>query len=130
MSSVIDNRLHLQFRALPFGISSAPWLFTKVFKQLAIILRKTCIAIHQYLDHWLNKSVVQGEVLSLCLLDRDSTLLCQQAGCLINLNKSELNLTQRFEFVGVHFDLQQGLVCPATEKMDRLMSKVSQFLNN
>ena len=44
-----------QFKAFPFGISSAPWLFTKIFKQLAVIFRRKYIAIHQYLDDWLNK---------------------------------------------------------------------------
>ena len=28
------------FKALPFGISSAPWLFTMIFTQLAVILRR------------------------------------------------------------------------------------------
>ena len=51
-------------------------------------------------------------------------------GCLIKWDKSELTLTQHLDFVGVHFNLQQGLVCPATDKVDKLMSKVALFLNN
>ena len=51
-------------------------------------------------------------------------------GCLINLDKSELTPTQQFDFVGVHFGFQRGLLSPATEKMNRLMSKVSPFLSN
>ena len=95
-----------QFKTLPFGISSALWLFTKIFKQLAIILRRY-IAIHQHLDHWLNKQWPRENSIQ----DRQKTLLlCQQMGCLINWDKSELNPTQQLDFVGVHFDLLDSTV--------------------
>ena len=70
--------------------------------------------------------VVQGEVHP----GQKTLLLCQQMGCVINWNKSELNPTQQLDFVGVHFDLLEGTVQPATEKMDRLMTKVSPSLRN
>ena len=120
------NRV-FQFKALPFRISSAPWLFIKIFQQLAMILGKKYIAIHQYLDNWLNKQWSREKSLQ----DRQKTLLlCQQMGCLINWDKSELDPTQQLDFVGVHFNLLEGTVQPATEKMDRLLTKVFPFLHN
>ena len=51
-------------------------------------------------------------------------------GCLINWDKLELTPTQQLNFVGIHFDLLEDTVQPATEKMYRLLTKVSPFLHN
>ena len=40
-----------QFKALPFGLSSAPWVFTKVTKPISSILRKLGIWLILYLEH-------------------------------------------------------------------------------
>ena len=120
----LDQEVY-QFRALPFGISSAPWLFTKIFKQIAVILRERNISTHQYLDDWLNKQWSYQE----SLRDRHTTLqICEQTGCIVNWDKSELEPTQKFVFVGVQFDLQEDQVKPAEEKWSRLQAKAEQFL--
>jgi len=46
-----------QFRALPFGIKTAPWLFTKVFLQVRAIALTRDIPIHLYIDDWLGKAL-------------------------------------------------------------------------
>ena len=116
-----------QFKALPFGISSAPWLFTKIFKQIAVILRSRNVYIHQYLDDWLNKQWSKEQ----SLLDRQRTLeLCLQAGCIINWDKSDLEPTQHFDFVGVHFDLEEDLVRPSQDKLHRVQEKAKSFIHN
>ena len=100
-------------RALPFGIFSAHGSSPRCSNSWQLSSEKKNIAIHQYLDDWLNKQWSREK----SLLNRERTLhLCQQAAYFINWNKSELTPTQQFDFEWVHFDLQQGLVCPATEK--------------
>ena len=42
-----------QFRVLPFGLSLAPWVFTRVTRELAIALRSKGIRIRMYLDDWM-----------------------------------------------------------------------------
>jgi hypothetical protein len=42
------------FRCLPFGLSTAPRVFTRVVKALGAFLRRNGIHIFQYLDDWLN----------------------------------------------------------------------------
>lgn len=42
-----------QFRALPFGLSLAPWLFTRVVRELLLHLRSKGMRIRAYLDVWL-----------------------------------------------------------------------------
>ena len=41
------------FRALPFGLSSAPWLFTQVMGEIKIIAHLRGIQLYLYLDDWL-----------------------------------------------------------------------------
>ena len=127
VSKNLPGSRRVQFKALPFGISSVPWLFTKIFKQIAVILRNRNISIHQYLDDWLNKQWSLQE----SLRDRESTLqICQQRGCIINFDKSDLEPTQKFVFVGIQFDLKEDLVRPAEEKWSHLECKVMVFLQN
>jgi ribonuclease HI len=114
-----------QFRALPFGLATAPWLFTKVFRQVAIMLRKKSVMLHQYLDDWLGKSM-DTQVL---IQNREVSLeLIQRLGCVINWEKSELRPTQNFEFVGIHYDLAEAVVSPALEKLERIRLLSTVFL--
>ena len=51
-------RLHVggrsfQFRALPFGIATAPLEFTRIAREVKLMLQNRGIRIHQYLDDWL-----------------------------------------------------------------------------
>ena len=42
-----------QFWALPFGIAMAPHEFTRVVKEVKLMLQNRGIRVHQYLDDWL-----------------------------------------------------------------------------
>ena len=42
-----------QFRCLPFGLSIAPWAFTKIMAAVGSMLRLKGVQIHMYLDDWL-----------------------------------------------------------------------------
>jgi hypothetical protein len=42
-----------QFKALPFGLSLSPWVFTAVVKELVSTARRQGIRIPAYLDDWL-----------------------------------------------------------------------------
>ena len=47
-----------QFRALPFGIATAPLEFTRVVKEVKSIALSQGVRIHQYLDDWLVRAKV------------------------------------------------------------------------
>ena len=98
-----------QFRALPFGLSTAPMEFTCVVKEVKLIAQSRGIRIHQYLDNWLIRAPTKES----CHRGTQSLLaLCQELGWIVNLQKSELEPKQIFEFVGYKYDLSQGLVLP------------------
>ena len=42
-----------QFRALPFGIATAPLKFIGIAREVKLMLQNKGIQIHQYLDDWL-----------------------------------------------------------------------------
>ena len=102
-------RFHLhgqtfQFRALPFGLATAPLEFTKVVKKVKLMAQSRGIRIHQYLDDWLLRAPCRET----CVNQTQTLMaLCQQLGWLVNLQKSELVPQQEFNFVGYHFDLSR-----------------------
>ena len=46
-----------QFRALPFDLSLAPWVFTKVMVEIQVLVHGMGINLCQYLDGWLIYSI-------------------------------------------------------------------------
>ena len=76
-----------QFKALPFGLSTAPMEFTVLAKEVKLMAIHKGIRIHQYLDDWL----VRARSHQVCLQHtQDLVKMCQQLGWLVNLEKSEL----------------------------------------
>ena len=94
-------RFHFQnqtfpFRALPFGLSTAPMEFTLVVKEVKLLAQSRGIRIHQYLDYW----VIRAPTRESCHQGTQSLLaLCQELGWVVNLQKLELEPKQVFEFV-------------------------------
>ena len=96
-----------QFKALPFGLSTAPLEFTVVAKEVKYMALQKGIRIHQYLDNWL----VWVRFHQICLQHTQTLVaLCQDLGWLLNLEKAELDPKQVFDFVGYQFDLKEGKV--------------------
>ena len=42
-----------QFKALPFGLSTSPFVYTRLMTVIATFLRRRAITLHPYLDDWL-----------------------------------------------------------------------------
>ena len=95
-----------QFKALPFGLSTAPMEFTVVAKEVKLMALQKGIRIHQYLDDWLVRATSQT-----CLQHTQTLVaLCRELGWLVNEEKSELDPKQVFNFVGYQFNLKEGKV--------------------
>ena len=71
------------------------------------------IRIHQYLDDWL----VRARSHQVCLQHTQELVkMCQDLGWLVNVEKSELEPKQVFDFVGYQFDLRSGRVRPTPDR--------------
>ena len=76
-----------QFKALPFGLSTAPLEFTVIAKEVKLMASHRGIRIHQYLDDWL----VRATSHQACFQHTQSLVkICQKLGWLVNFDKSEL----------------------------------------
>ena len=125
-------RFHLQgrsyqFKALPFGLSTAPMVFTVVAKEVKLMALQKGIRIHQYLDDWLVRASTHHTG-----LQHTQTLvtLCQELGWLVNKEKSELVPKQVFNFVGYQFDLKEGKVRPTEEHWQALTDKIRSMMSD
>ena len=96
-----------QFKALPFSLSMAPLEFTVIAKEVKLMAIHKGIRIYQYLDDWF----VRARSHQACLQHTQILVeICQDLGWLVNLDKSELDPKQTFDFVGCQFDLKAGRV--------------------
>ena len=121
-----QNQLY-QFRALPFGLSTAPMEFTGVVKEVKLMAQSQGIRIHQYLDDWL----IQAPTKESCHQGTQSLLaLCQELGWMVNMQKSELEPQQVFDFVGYQYDLLNGVVRPTQNRWETLQQKITVLLQN
>ena len=96
--------VNYSFNAMPFGLSTAPYLFTKFISPILEHLRaKHNIIIFAYLDDFLLLGNSQTD-LSIAL---DTTIqLFESLGFLINREKSTLVPVQFIQFLGIEFDLK------------------------
>ena len=90
-----------QFQCLPFGLSSAPWVFTKTTKPVVTILRSLGMRVIIYIDDILilapdKQTAVEHTA---CLI-----FLFENLGFTINREKSQTDPTQEIEFLGLIAD--------------------------
>ena len=106
-----------QFTSLPFGLATAPRVFTMIVKEVTLMALSRGIRLHQYLDDWLIRVQSQEEV----KVNTQTVVdLTQSLGWKINQEKSELNPTQVFGFVGYEYHLDSALVKPTQERWLKL----------
>ena len=115
-----------QFKALPFGLSTAPMEFTVIAKEVKLMATQKGIRLHQYLDDWLVRATSHRA----CLQHTQVLVqLCRQLGWLVNIEKSELDPKQVFNFVGYQFDLQSGRVRPTPDRCQSLQEKILELIS-
>lgn len=114
-----------EFVCLPFGLSSAPWLFTKVLLPVLAFLRRQGIMVFAYLDDLLVLAA-SPEELATALEQVKATL--ESLGFLINIKKSEFTPTQRLVYVGGEFDTSEGLVRLPPRRCLALSTALQSFL--
>ena len=89
-----------QFTSLPFRLATAPLIFTSIVKEVKLIAVQSGIRLHQYLDHWLIRAPSEQQ----CMVQTQKLLkLVKDLGFILNLKKSELRPSQKFDFLGYHF---------------------------
>ena len=96
----VQNRLY-QFTCLPFGLSCAPWVFTKTLKPALTLLRELGVRLVAYIDDILVMAETEEK-------SRDHTeglvYLLENLGFMIHPEKKITTPTQEIEFLGIVAD--------------------------
>ena len=97
-----ENRVY-QFQVLPFGLNTAPQIFTRLGHTVTAYLHRQGISVIPYLDDWLIKHpdrqvLLRHQALLLDTLDLVGFIL----------NRKKLDLTQDIQFLGIHLRLDLG----------------------
>ena len=89
-----------QFKALPFGLSTSPFVFTRLMTVIATFLRRRAKTLHPYLHDWLAQNQNRRKLSE----HRQFILsLIISLGLIINYEKSDLVPAQVFTFIGWSF---------------------------
>ena len=114
-----------RFNVLPFGLTSAPRVFTKILKPVLASLREEGISCLAYIDDCLIVSDSFDEAGSHC------TRLCDlllSLGFSINYEKSSLVPSKAITFLGYQIDTTVMMVSPTQDKIDKTLDKIENIL--
>ena len=115
-----------QFQCLPFGLTSAPRVFSKIMKPVVGVLRQMSVRLVIYLDDILILHQSEKELVQL------TPLICQLFGALglvVNQKKSILTPTQNLEFLGFQVDAVRLQLIFPTEKLRKIQQLAQHLLH-
>jgi ribonuclease HI len=115
-----------QYKVLPFGMTSSPYVFTRVVNQLKQKLQGSGHQLFQFLDDWLGQCSSYDLALE---RSKQTVALCHKLGLVVNTEKSELVPKQVFDFVGMHCNLIDYTVSVTDRKQQDINLVVSTFLS-
>ena len=99
----------IQFRALPFGLTSAPRVFTRVILLVAKFAHIHGLHLIQYLDDWILKHQDRASLIQEIAWLK--AVICK-VGLVVNEGKSQFVPTQRFVHIDIEYHLDVGLIFP------------------
>lgn len=116
---------HYKFKSLPFGLMSAPQVFTKIMATATAAVRTSGISITPYLDDLLIKapSLIEAQRLLKITMDK-----LQELGWVLNFDKLSLTHCQSIIFLGMQFNTQTQRDNLPQEKARHLRALVQSLL--
>jgi hypothetical protein len=118
------NRFY-RFTCLPFGLCSAPLVFTKLLRPIVQELRAKGVRLMAYLDDIIILSSSYQESVRNTQLVREAL---ERRGWVINLEKSSLTPSQTLEYLGFLLDSVKMQIFTPNEKRKRFRSAAQRML--
>ena len=114
-----------QFNCLPFGLASAPWVFTKTLKPIAALCRELGIRLIVNIDDILLMAETKEKA-----RDQASGLiyLLQCLGFTVNMEKTVLDPSQYLEFLGFMVDTTKMELSLPAQKIKKIRAESRQIL--
>ena len=113
-----------QFKALCFGLSTAPQVFTRVFAAVSAWAHSRGIRLLRYLDDWLVLSSSEKKAKESI---RDLLSLCHTLGIVINEKKSDLVPSQSAKYLCMTIDTGAGKVFPSLARVEKFLTVAERF---
>ena len=115
-----------QFKALCFGLSTAPQVFTRVMAPVSTMFHRLGIRMLRYLDDWL----VLASSRTSALWARDMVFsLCRDLGILVNLAKCHLVPAWSVTYLGMSIVAPTLRAFPSPESVSALLTLIDEFLS-
>lgn len=115
-----------EFTCLPFGLCTAPWVFTKLLKPVANLLRKSGHMSVVYLDDWL----CLGKTYNSCQINVQKTIeILVNLGFVINYEKSDLTPDKKCQYLGFILDSSKMTIELPEKKKEKILSKIKEIKN-
>ena len=114
-----------QWKVLPFGLSTAPRVFTKMIAPLAGLIHSRGHALFPYIDDMFGNHPIKVQA------QKSKNFAIQtllSAGFILNLQKSVLELTQDILHLGARIRSDLGLVTLPQSKVDQMIRVAQEML--
>ena len=122
-----DGRMKFyEFTVLPFGLTSAPYVFTKVLRQLIRFWRGHGHRVLLYLDDGIGGNFCQTSATRLSIKVRQDIIAC---GFTLNDEKSVWEPTQIITFLGVILNFVTGTIHIPERGLAKLKGSLATCLN-
>ena len=120
----LEGRVY-QFKALCFGLSTAPQVFTRVFALVSEWAHQKGMHLLRYLDDWL----VVAESQDLLLCHQDLLLqLCTDLGIVVNWKKLDILPSTCLQYLGMVIDASLESVFPSQNRLSWFREVATSFL--
>ena len=113
-----------QFKALCFGLSTTPQVFTRIFAAVSAWAHARGIRLLRYLDDWLVLSSSEKKAKESI---RELLSLCRTLGIVINEKKSDLVPSQSAKYLGMTIDTGAGKVFPSLARVEKFLTVAERF---
>ena len=113
-----------QFKALCFGLSTAPQVFTRIFAAVSAWAHARGIRLLRYLDDWLVLSSSEKKAKESI---RELLSLCRTLGIVINEKKSDLVPSQSAKYLGMTIDTGAGRVFQSLARVEKFLTVAERF---
>ncbi|KAM9943595.1 hypothetical protein ACTFIT_006993, partial [Dictyostelium discoideum] len=116
---------HYRWKTMPFGLSTAPRIFTMLLRPVLRMLIDINVSVIAYLDDLL----IVGSTKEECLSNLKKTMdLLVKLGFKLNLEKSVLEPTQSITFLGLQIDSVSMKLLVPKEKKKSVIKELRNFL--
>ena len=115
---------YFQFQVLPFGLTSAPRVFTKILKPVFSKMREDGFSVLGYIDD----SLILAESYDKCLEATNKLAqLLTQLGFTINYKKSNFTPSKSVVFLGYVINSEKMTVSPTVKKKDKTFELINSL---